>query len=65
MSALGFLINLYASDSQPIGLECVLRHSVVSNSFTTPGTEAYQAPLSRILEWATISYSGGSSWSGD
>ena len=29
---------------------CVLRHSVVSGSFATPGTVAQQAPLARIFQ---------------
>ena len=51
MSALGFLINLCISDSQPTGLECVVHHSVMSNSFVTLWTEACQAPLFMGLSW--------------
>ena len=48
--------------------ECMLRHSVVSDSLVTPWTVALQAPLSmkisqtRIPEWVTISSSRRSSW---
>ena len=64
-------IGLLSDRPDPKYCSCCFSQLVVSDSFETPWTVAWQAPSvhgisqARILEWVSISFSRGSSWPRD